>query len=90
VLSYPGYGALRLFTLAELRGMMSAVGLEPVRVWGIHGVTPLIPSTVLHRSRLSAPLAALFRALCALDDAVRRLPASARIACSVVLLARKR
>lgn len=89
VVSYPGYGALRLFTLTELRGMMRSVGLEPVRAWGIHGVTPLIPSTVLHRLRLPAPLAGLFRALCALDDAVRRFPASACIACSVVLLARK-
>lgn len=89
VVTYPGYGALRLFTLTELRAMLRQAGLEPVRIWGIHGVTPLIPSTVLHRARVSAPVAAVFRALCALDDAVRRLPGAARIACNVVVLARR-
>ncbi len=90
VLRYPGYGALRLFTLSELREMMQAVGLEPVRAWGIHGVTPLIPSTILHRPRIPAPLAGLFRTLCALDDALRHLPGSAGIACSVVVCAIRR
>ncbi|HSE92823.1 MAG TPA: methyltransferase domain-containing protein [Methylomirabilota bacterium] len=89
VVPYPGYGALRLFTLAELRAMLRHAGLEPVRTWGIHATTPLIPSTVLHRRRLPGPVATLFRGLCALDDAVRRLPGSARVASSVVLLARR-
>jgi len=89
VITYPGYGALRLFTAPELRAMLREAGLQPLRTWGIHGLTSLIPSTVLHRARLPAAVGPFFRALCALDGAVRRLPGSARIACSLVVLARR-
>lgn len=88
-LEYPGYGPLRLFTLAELRALLSAGGLVPVRTWGIHRLTNLIPSTVLHRPRLGRALGALYRGLAAADDALRRWPGSARLANSVVVLAEK-
>lgn len=97
VLDYPfpvAHGApetmrLRLFTIAGLDALLRAAGLRRVRTWGIHGITNLIPSTVLHRARLGRVLAALFRALCIADDALRRVPAAARIANSVVVLAVK-
>lgn len=89
VVRYPGYGRLRLFTTAELERMLGASGLAIERLWGIHMLTNLIPSTVLHRPRLSRPLAGLFRALGAVDAALRRLPGTHRIANSVVVLARK-
>lgn len=88
-LPYPGYGTLTLFSTADLRARLRAHGLLPRRTWGIHALTNLIPSTVLHRPRLSRPVAALYRALRALDTA-----AGARalrpIANSVVILAVKR
>lgn len=73
-IDYPGYGRLRLFTRDELAAMFAEAGLRPVRWWGIHSITNLIPSTVLHRERLGSLTAALYRRLCVLD---RRLGASA-------------
>jgi SAM-dependent methyltransferase len=87
---YPGYGPLRLFRIREIRALLEGAGLEPVRIWGIHILTNLIPSTLLHREHLGRPLAAFYRILCWMDDGVRRLPASARLANSLVVLARKR
>jgi hypothetical protein len=87
--AYPGYGPLRLFTQSELRAMLGAAGLTVTRTWGIHGLTNLIPSTVLHRPRLSRPAAALFRALAAADERRRRRSGGAALANSVVVLARR-
>jgi SAM-dependent methyltransferase len=84
-LPYPGYGALTLFSTRDLRRRLGAVGLRVERVWGIHAVTNLIPSTVLHRARLSRPLAAFYRVLRAVDTAI----APAVLAANVMLLAAK-
>ena len=89
VVRYPGYGRLRLFTTAELRTMLRQSGLGIERTWGIHMLTNIVPSTLLHRPRLARPLAGLFQALAAVDGALRRLPGTHRIANSVVVLARK-
>lgn len=86
---YPGYGRLRLFTGRELRTMLRAAGLEVVRIWGVHAVTNVIPSTVLHRQHLPAALAPVYRVLCALDTGLGRGPLARNLANSMVLLARK-
>jgi hypothetical protein len=52
-------------------------------------LTNLVPSTSLHRPRLSCPLAALFRTLGTVDTALRRIPGSYRLANSLVVLGRK-
>ena len=88
-LPYPGYGTLTLFSTGDLRRRLRAHGLTPRRTWGIHALTNLIPSTVLHRERLSRPVAALYRALRVLDTAAAAGPLRA-IANSVVILAVKR
>ena len=87
-LPYPGYGTLTLFSTADLRRKLREHGLTPRRTWGIHALTNLVPSTLLHRRHVSGPLAALYRVLCALDTAggARALRA---IANSVVILAEK-
>jgi ubiquinone/menaquinone biosynthesis C-methylase UbiE len=87
---YPGYGELRLFSVGEVRALLDRAGLEPARMWGIHVLTNLIPSTVLHRERLTRPLATLYRILCTVDDGLRRLPGATRLANSLVVLARRR
>src|SRR5262249_26387235 len=69
-LRYPGYGVLRLFTVNELSRLLRAEGLEPVRVWGIHSITNLVPSTVWHRPRLGGKGAAAYRMLCRADRAL--------------------
>lgn len=80
---------LRLFTLDEIRAMLAAADLLPVRIWGIHAVTNVIPSTMLHRERLSRRLSLLYRALCVLDRALGAHGAR-RFANSLVVLATKR
>ena len=89
VIDYPGYGRLRLFTVAELEAMLGAAGLTPLRRWGLHTVTNLIPSTILHRARLGRPLAALYRGLRALDQALARCRLLHHGSNSLVILARK-
>ena len=88
-LRYPGYGALRLFTVAELLRLLRTEGLEPVRVWGIHSITNLLPSTVLHRARLGRRLAVVYRILRGADRALAARWPATRLANSLVVLARK-
>ena len=88
-LRYPGYGTLRLFGTAELTRLLRAAGLEPVRAWGIHSITNLVPSTVLHRPRLGRRMAALYRTLCGVDRALTGRWPAARLANSLVVLARR-
>jgi MPBQ/MSBQ methyltransferase len=84
-LPYPGYGTLTLFTARDLRRRLAGVGLRPERTWGIHAVTNLVPSTVLHRRRLPRPLAVFYRVLRAADTAL----APTAFANSLVVLAVK-
>jgi len=88
-LSYPGYGPLWLFTRPELIAMLTRAGLVPVRTWGVHHVTNLLPSTLLHRPRLPRGMADAFRALCRLDaHAIATAPARA-LANTLVMLAER-
>jgi MPBQ/MSBQ methyltransferase len=86
----PEWMRLRLFTMAEIRPLLERSGLVIVRTRGIHAITNLIPSTLLHRQRLGRPLGALFAALRALDRTLGGLAPVRAIANSVVVLARKR
>ena len=88
--TYPGYGPLRLFTRSELRAMLAGAGLRPVRWWGIHWVTSLIPSTILHRESLGTLTATLYRRLRALDARLSASSLATRTANSLVVLAEKR
>jgi SAM-dependent methyltransferase len=81
---------LRVFTTVEMRSLLEAVGLRTLDAWGIHGVTNVIPSTVLHREALSAPLAWLYARLRTLDRRLARTPVGRVFANSVVVLAEKR
>lgn len=86
---YPGYGAIRLFKARELRALLAAAGLAPIRTWGIHAATNLIPSTVLHRERVGPVLGALYRGLCAIDRRLASFPPARALANSLMVLARK-
>ena len=88
-LRYPGYGTLRLFTVTELARLLRAEGFEPVGVWGIHSITNLLPSTMLHRARLGRRVAAVYRILRGADRALAARWPAARLANSLVVLARK-
>lgn len=80
---------LKLFAPSELGRALGAAGLRPVRRWGIHALTNVIPSTVLHRAGKGAVVTALFRALSSLEKRANgRWPLNA-LGCSLLVLARK-
>jgi ubiquinone/menaquinone biosynthesis C-methylase UbiE len=87
---YPEYGPLRFFTRAEIAAMLGAAGFTLERVEGIHAVTNVLPSTLLHRERLPRGVGLLYRALCALDRALAPRPPARWLANSLVVVARKR
>jgi SAM-dependent methyltransferase len=89
-MSYPGYPPLRLFTRRELDGLLRAAGLVPRRAWGIHAATGVLPSTVLHRSRLPRALGPVYAALCRLDRRLAGTRLARATANSLVVLAAKR
>ena len=88
-LAYPGYGPLWLFTGRELRRMLATAGLAPVRAWGVHAITSLLPSTVLHRADPPRPLAAVYRTLRRLDAALASTPPARALSNSLVILAER-
>ena len=89
-LPYPDYGRLRFFTRAELGAMLEAAGFTVERVEGIHAVTNVLPSTLLHRERLPSGVGALYRALCVLDRTLAPRPPARWLANSLVIVARRR
>ena len=88
-LAYPGYGPLWLFTGRELRRMLGAAGFTTVRAWGVHAVTSVLPSTLLHRANPPRPLAAAYRALRRLDTALAPTTPARALANSLVILAER-
>jgi len=88
-MDYPGYPRLRLFTRSELGRQLAAAGLSLAQAWGLHSVTNVIPSTVLHRPRLGRAIGACYRGLCALDRALAATFAGRGLANSLVVLATK-
>jgi SAM-dependent methyltransferase len=86
---YPGYPRLRLFTDRELGTMFESSGLRVEQVWGIHALTNLMPSPVLHRPRLPAALRPLYRALRSADSRAGSSRAMRAMAAHGVVLARK-
>ncbi|MGH7353037.1 MAG: class I SAM-dependent methyltransferase [Candidatus Rokuibacteriota bacterium] len=88
-LPYPDYGRLRFFTRAEIGAMLEIAGFAIERVEGIHAVTNVLPSTLLHRERLPRGVDTLYRGLRALDRALApRLPAR-WLANSLLVVARR-
>jgi len=86
---YPGYPRLRLFTDRELGTMFEGSGLRVEQAWGIHAITNLMPSPVLHRPRLPTALRPLYRALRSADSRVGSFRPLRAIAAHGVVLARK-
>jgi SAM-dependent methyltransferase len=86
---YPGYPRLRLFTDRELGAMFENSGLRVEQAWGIHAITNLMPSPVLHRARLPAALRPLYRALRSADSRAGSFRPMRAIAGHGVVLARK-
>ena len=86
-LPYPGYGTMTLFSGRDLRRRLAAVGLSWERAWGIHAMTNVIPSTILHRPRVPWLLARLDHALRRVDAALGATPPARALGNSLVVLA---
>ncbi len=78
---------LRVFTVSELDEMLGQAGLVRRRTWGIHMLTNLIPSTILHGDALSYPVGLLFRQLCKFDRVLQSSRLAHILANSIVILA---
>ena len=85
-IDYPGYPRLRLFADVEIDRALRRSGLAVERAWGIHAITNLVPSTVLHRPRLPWALRPLYGVLRSADALAGRLRA---VAAHGVVLARR-
>jgi SAM-dependent methyltransferase len=88
-LDYPGYPPIRLFTRPELDTMLRVSGLRPLRAWGLHSITNVIPSTVLHGETLLPRLRRLYAWLCALDSRLAATAPARWLGNSLVVLAVK-
>jgi hypothetical protein len=69
--------------------MLRTAGLVPVRAWGLHGITNLIPSTVLHGQRVPRTLGPAYRALRRLDAVLIDTEPARALANSLVVLAER-
>jgi len=87
VCDYPDYPRLRLFARRDLDHLLREAGLVRLRAWGLHSVTNVIPSTMLHRPRLGRATAALYDGLRALDRALASSSVARWLANSLVVLA---
>lgn len=88
-LRYPGYPPFWLFSDGGVRAMCRRAGLRVARRWGIHAVTNLLPSTVLHRPRLSRAWSAAYGALGAIDAIAARFGPVRALAAHAVVQARR-
>ena len=88
-LDYPGYPPLRLFTDREIDGLLAGAGLRIEGAWGVHALTTLLPSTVLHRPRPPRPLGRLYEALARGDVALTRWPPTRAVSAHAIVLARR-
>jgi SAM-dependent methyltransferase len=87
VAPYPPYAALRFFTLREIDATLEAAGLSRRGVWGVHALTNLLPSTVLHRARVPRGLGGAYAILRRGDRALARAGLDRHLANTLVVLA---
>jgi len=80
---------LKLFSATELRRELQNANLVEDKRWGLHVVTNLVPSTILHGSNPSRLLRLTFGALAAVETRVNDLWPLNALGCSLLVLAHK-
>ena len=83
------YMLLKLFTAGELRSALARAGFSVDREFGIHILTNLIPSTVLHDASPAPAIRRLFRALAWIEGFLYDKWPFSKLGCSLVVIARK-
>ena len=80
---------LWLFSVVELERLFRGAGLRVVARIGVHQVTNLLPSTLLHRAPPPAAVRTVFSLLRRADAACAAAWPTARLGCAVVYALRK-
>jgi len=81
---------LKLFAAGQLTRELSECGLEVSVLYGIHALTNLIPSPLLHHPSASRGILQLAELLRRMEDRVGSWPGVRTLGCSAVYFARKR
>ncbi len=80
---------LRLFAAAELEKELQHVGLVQVKRWGLHSLTNIIPSTILHDSRPGPLLKKMFSLLSNIERRFNQFQPLNAFGCSLLVIAEK-
>jgi|RhiMetdeSRZDD1v2_1073273.scaffolds.fasta_scaffold298892_1 ubiquinone/menaquinone biosynthesis C-methylase UbiE len=83
------YLPLRCFTLTELRQASEAVGLKILKIYGVHAITNLFPSTWLHEPKLPSAVRYLAHVLAWIDDKLKDTFPFDRLGCSMIIILQK-
>lgn len=81
---------LKLFTARELNRELEGLGLVVQKRWGLHFLTNLLPSTVLHRADAGPLVRTIFRQLASLERLVYSVWPFNALACSLLVMAEKK
>ena len=81
---------LKLFTASELRRELANAGLRIEKRWGLHCLTNLLPSTVLHRADAGRLVRSIFYQLANLEHLVHGVWPFNALACSLLVMAEKK
>jgi ubiquinone/menaquinone biosynthesis C-methylase UbiE len=81
---------LKLFTARELNHELEVVDLLVQNRWGLHFLTNLLPSTVLHHADAGPLVRSIFRQLAGLERLVYSSWPFNALACSLLIMAKKR
>lgn len=80
---------LKLFASSELENELQNIGLVHDKRWGLHSLTNIVPSTILHNSQPSHLLIKLFSILSSLERRLSILWPLNAFGCSLLVLAHK-
>jgi len=80
---------LKLFSAKEINRELQNVGLIVEKRWGLHVLTNLLPSTLLHKSNPSRLLKIVFTRLASIEKRLNQFWRFNAFGCSLLVLARK-
>jgi ubiquinone/menaquinone biosynthesis C-methylase UbiE len=80
---------LKLFTSSELKSQLRRVGIIQDKRWGIHVITNLIPSTVLHETNSSKKICAFFKFLTNIESRLNAFWPFNAFGCSLLVVGHK-
>jgi ubiquinone/menaquinone biosynthesis C-methylase UbiE len=80
---------LKLFAASELKSQLRRVGIIQDKRWGLHVITNLIPSTVLHEANPSKEIRTLFKFLASIESRLNAFWPFNAFGCSLLVVGHK-